>query len=404
MKKWLFFLGSILISYVVLGYRPVFASFDFSTDNTQIEFSDELSVFVALDLASSTSGSTYYLRGAFYKENTTKYFGLTQNGNGEWVAASSSSCQSLPSVVVDNQGNWSGHIRVKIDTQNSYYEGAGNYLFKVGRYTQGCSLTWADSAPVNIEVIGSASGSQTNSTQTQSQPVNIELSEFMPNPSDGNEWVELKNKNNYSSDISGYQVDDIEGGSSPFTLPSGSIIPSGGYWILDLSSSKFNNDTDSIRLLNSSGNVLESFDYSTTSAGVSYAKDSNNSWKQTITPTKADQNQINSPATADTTKSTKSDEPSSSTVVAPTSKQSSVPSQVLGSKLAEATSGTDEGGVRNFTYSLDKVETTKDASKAEEPNSSYPIGLIVIFWGVVVLLIVSIILKQRGFFDKIKLR
>ena len=244
------------------------------------------------------------------------------------------------------------------------------------------------------------------SASITSQPVSIELNEFMPNPSDGNEWVELRNKNNYASDISGYQVDDIDGGSSPFTLLAGSIIPASGYWVLDLSSAKFNNDTDSIRLLNSSGNVLESFDYSSSSPGVSYAKDSSGSWKQTTTPTKADQNQITSPAAVDTSsKTTSSNEPSTPKAASyPTPKQTPVVSQVLGSRLVEATPSTDEGSVRNFTYSLDKVEATKDAAKTESPNSPYPIGLIVIFWGVVVLLVVSIILSRRGFFDKIKLR
>lgn len=93
---------------------------------------------------------------------------------------------------------------------------------------------------------------------------NIFLSEVMANPDTGEkEWVEIYNDNDIAVTLENWSIDDIENaGSSPkqFTL----TIEAKNYIIYDLSSSMFNNDGDSVRLLDTNKNVIDSFEYTTT--------------------------------------------------------------------------------------------------------------------------------------------
>ena len=53
------------------------------------------------------------------------------------------------------------------------------------------------------------------------------ISEFLPNPEgkdQENEWIELYNQSNQIANLSNWQLDDQEGGSSPFIFPINSLI------------------------------------------------------------------------------------------------------------------------------------------------------------------------------------
>ncbi|PIP14734.1 hypothetical protein COW98_00665 [Candidatus Roizmanbacteria bacterium CG22_combo_CG10-13_8_21_14_all_35_9] len=90
---------------------------------------------------------------------------------------------------------------------------------------------------------------------------NIFINEVMVNPESGsNEWVEIYNDNDFSVTLSNWYLDDIENaGSSPksFSLE----IPAKGYRVFNLSSSMFNNDADSVSLLDFNKNTKDSFEY-----------------------------------------------------------------------------------------------------------------------------------------------
>ena len=144
---------SIILLIFLFFNKSVYAAFDFAMSEQSITDTGELTVSVTLDLSSSTGGNTYFLRGAFFKEGTTKYFGYTINDQQSSYNGPYSACQNLYQVTVDENGDWSGDFKVKADPESSYFEGSGEYLFKVGRYTSGCSLTWADSDPVKISII-----------------------------------------------------------------------------------------------------------------------------------------------------------------------------------------------------------------------------------------------------------
>lgn len=94
---------------------------------------------------------------------------------------------------------------------------------------------------------------------------NIYLSEVMVYPETGEkEWVEIYNNNDFEVSLQNWYLDDVENaGSSPkiFSL----IIPQKSYAVWELSSSMFNNDGDSVRILDFNKNLKDSFEYS---AGV----------------------------------------------------------------------------------------------------------------------------------------
>lgn len=126
-------------------------------------------------------------------------------------------------------------------------------------------------------------------------PSGISLSEFMANPpTDGQEWVEIYNSTSITLDLSGWQIDDIEGASAPRVFDVLGFKPASFYAIY-FTSSKLNDGGDSVRLLCPDGNVLETFAFEKATDGWSWAKDENGSWKETSTPTPNGKNVITLP-------------------------------------------------------------------------------------------------------------
>lgn len=127
---------------------------------------------------------------------------------------------------------------------------------------------------------------QPSAKAARAYPPMLRLSEFMPNPPVGeNEWVEIYNPSNREWDISGFKLDDIEGGSLPYVIPEGTKIAPKGYLVFYFSSPKLNNDGDTIRLICPGGRILDSYAYTKTTRGASYAKDGQGAWFLTQTPT-----------------------------------------------------------------------------------------------------------------------
>jgi len=110
-------------------------------------------------------------------------------------------------------------------------------------------------------------------TPTPPTYTHIYLSEAMVNPKVGeNEWVELYNDNNYLVNLASWFLDDEkDGGSSPkkFSLS----IPAKNYATINLDSSIFNNDADSVRLLNHNKTEVDSFNYQGTLQGFSWGRE-----------------------------------------------------------------------------------------------------------------------------------
>ncbi|MEK7597862.1 MAG: lamin tail domain-containing protein [Patescibacteria group bacterium] len=103
---------------------------------------------------------------------------------------------------------------------------------------------------------------------------NIYLSEAMVNPATGEkEWVEIYNNNDFPVSLNNWYLDDIENtGSSPkiFSLE----IDKKSYAVFNLTISMFNNDGDSVRLLDFNKNLKDDFEYGKTEQGKTLGRTS----------------------------------------------------------------------------------------------------------------------------------
>lgn len=111
----------------------------------------------------------------------------------------------------------------------------------------------------------------------------IYISEVMAYPNSGeNEWVELYNDNDYAVSLNKWYLDDVENaGSSPkqFSIS----ISAKGYATFDFSTGIFNNDDDSIRLLDYTKNFKDGFEYSHPDRGLTLSRQGWNSDAYCIT-------------------------------------------------------------------------------------------------------------------------
>jgi beta-lactamase superfamily II metal-dependent hydrolase len=111
--------------------------------------------------------------------------------------------------------------------------------------------------------------SYTTRADTPASPADVKINEFLPAPQTTytTEWVELYNPDATSVDVSGLYIDDVAGGGgSPKLIPSGTVIPAHGYYVMSFASGFLNNTgSDSVRYLKIVGGVetvYDSYNYS----------------------------------------------------------------------------------------------------------------------------------------------
>lgn len=118
----------------------------------------------------------------------------------------------------------------------------------------------------------------------------IFINEIIPNPegSDDAEWLEIKSISIEPIDLSGWKLDDDEGGSRPYKIPEGTIIAPGQFLIFKKSETKlaFNNTYDAARLLDPDGEIFFETSYDEVPEGASWARgdDGNFKWTTKLTP------------------------------------------------------------------------------------------------------------------------
>ncbi len=119
----------------------------------------------------------------------------------------------------------------------------------------------------------------------------IYINEFLANPSaneSSTEWIELYNNRTSNISIGGWILDDVPGGSEPYTIPAGTIIASKGFIVFfsNTTDIQLNNNGDSVRLLDSSGNVIDSVSYYSSIENVSIGRvPDSGSWVNLTAPT-----------------------------------------------------------------------------------------------------------------------
>lgn len=102
----------------------------------------------------------------------------------------------------------------------------------------------------------------------------VRLSEFLPNPKahGTNEWVELANDADTPVELSGWAIDDADGGGSPYRLPEGSVIAPHGLLLVELPKALFNNAGDSVRLLRPDDQIADQYNYGQAGADQSFCR------------------------------------------------------------------------------------------------------------------------------------
>ncbi len=123
------------------------SSFTISNIPSSIDSTETFNASVNLSL-SSKPNAIFYLKGAFKKQGETNYFGLTKVGNS-WIK-NSTKYEDQYKITTNESGTWSGNLEIQPDIFDSGYEGAGEYIFKVGRYTEEGSLNWSNESNIKI--------------------------------------------------------------------------------------------------------------------------------------------------------------------------------------------------------------------------------------------------------------
>ncbi|MBU1032116.1 hypothetical protein KKE03_04335 [Patescibacteria group bacterium] len=123
------------------------SSFTISNIPSTIDSTEVFNVSVNLSL-SGKPNTVFYLKGAFKKQDGTNYFGLTKVGDF-WIRNNKSYLDHYK-ITTDSNGSWSGNLEMQPDILDSGYEGAGEYIFKVGRYTEDRSLSWSNETTIKI--------------------------------------------------------------------------------------------------------------------------------------------------------------------------------------------------------------------------------------------------------------
>lgn len=104
----------------------------------------------------------FYLKGAFFSEGSSNYFGQTKY-NDSWTK-NSGTYSSQYKIQTDASGKWQGQLEFMTDPNDSGFPDSGDYFFKLARYTaSGLGPTWTDSQNIYLNkiIISSPSPSPT---------------------------------------------------------------------------------------------------------------------------------------------------------------------------------------------------------------------------------------------------
>lgn len=121
-----------------------------STDKTSLFGEEEINL--SASMSGFTDGETIYLKGAFFKEGSTNYFGYTKNGDS-WIKNSMTAVEQRAVQI----GSFDGLVTAKSDFSDSGYSGTGSYSLKLGFYyiTSGgnvSSVNWSSNIlSVNLD-------------------------------------------------------------------------------------------------------------------------------------------------------------------------------------------------------------------------------------------------------------
>ncbi|MEA3398672.1 MAG: lamin tail domain-containing protein [Patescibacteria group bacterium] len=129
------------------------------------------------------------------------------------------------------------------------------------------------------------------------EKVKIIINEILPDPEgsdrDG-EWIEIFNNGEARINLLNFRLDDIEGGSRPYTFIDEFYLDAGKYFVIDRADSglALNNTNESVRLFDPDGELLDKIEYEKAFTGETYARGQNNKWFWTTALTPGENNII----------------------------------------------------------------------------------------------------------------
>ncbi|MGO4592504.1 lamin tail domain-containing protein [Leifsonia sp. 2TAF2] len=128
-------------------------------------------------------------------------------------------------------------------------------------------------------------------------------------PNGGPDWVELKNTGATAADLAGWSVLDNDDTHTRVPLPAGSIIPAGGYFVIDESTLGFGlGSGDSARLYDPAATLVDTYSW-TSHAAVTYGRcpDGTGAFRNTTSSTQGAVNDCSVPAVQVTINEVESD-------------------------------------------------------------------------------------------------
>ena len=166
-----------LVAVLLLGLiwpQKISAAFYISgVSGTTINSADEEITISAT--ASGLTTSPQYFQAVFTKkDDTTNYFGFTQNLSGEWYSYKSSpiltDLQNYFYKLDFSGASWSGQLKTKIDTSDDGFKGPGIYLLKLLKHITGSGTASNNSYEININVASVSASSSSDSSNNDSTP------------------------------------------------------------------------------------------------------------------------------------------------------------------------------------------------------------------------------------------
>lgn len=163
----------------------------------------------------------------------------------------------------------------------------------------------------------------------------VVINEILPNPSgpssEETEWIELYNSGSDAVNLYEWSLDDIEGGSTQYSIASGSSIPSEGFLVFEklITGIALNNTEDTVRLINAGGEIVDSYSYRNSTQDISFGRSSDGGGSWTICTNRTKGTDNSCPLSTPTPTPTPTVTPSKTPTPTPTNTPNPSPTKTL---------------------------------------------------------------------------
>ena len=136
------------------------------------------------------------------------------------------------------------------------------------------TLTCTAAGPVTVTLAVSDGdcGESLSATVNCTGVAHVVINEVESNGGTPGDWVELYNAGSAPADVSGWKLKDNDDTHAFYVIPAGTIIPVGGYYVMEVAQFVFGlGAPDSTRLWDAAGNLVDSYSWDT-HAAITYGR------------------------------------------------------------------------------------------------------------------------------------